>query len=84
MAGRPVEVIKRAREILAGLESGRLRGRSPAGVPLAPLERGEARQMSLFEETGHELAERIRALPLDEMTPLDAMNILHDLQQELE
>jgi len=40
-------------------------------------------QIRLFEPVGHEIADRIRKLNIDELRPIEALKLLHDLQQEL-
>ena len=40
-------------------------------------------QIQLFEPVGGQLAERIRQLKLDELRPIDALNLLSELQREL-
>jgi DNA mismatch repair protein MutS len=84
LAGVPAQVIQRAKEILGNLESGQW---DEAGKPrLAPS--GKARgkpdeeQPSLFP-AAHPIAEDILGLNLHEMTPLEALNKLQDLQDRL-
>jgi DNA mismatch repair protein MutS len=38
-------------------------------------------QIRLFEPSTSELVEKIRELKLDEMRPIDALHLLHDLQK---
>lgn len=73
LAALPPAVIDRAKQILA------LHERSEARVvhQSAPL------QISLFEPVPGNLAERIRSLNLDELRPIEALQILADLQKEL-
>jgi DNA mismatch repair protein MutS len=78
LAGLPVSVIERAREILA------LHERSEQAVteelsprPSAPM------QIQMFEPVNYQIAERIRNLKLDELRPIEALQLLNDLQQEL-
>ncbi len=40
-------------------------------------------QIRLFEPSPHELIEKIRALNLDEMRPMEALRVLADLQKEV-
>ena len=40
-------------------------------------------QIQLFEPVGHQLAARIRALNIDNLKPLEALQILNDLKEEL-
>jgi DNA mismatch repair protein MutS len=78
LAGLPLPVIDRARQVL------RLHERSEHQVtgelaPRAP----EPLQIRLFEPVDHNIAERIRALQLDELRPIEALRLLADLQDEL-
>jgi DNA mismatch repair protein MutS len=91
LAALPLSVIERARQILILHEKtehevteelqqqpsappSRKRSLSPAQNPL---------QIQMFEPVGYELADRIRALNVDELRPIEALQILHDLQKEL-
>ena len=40
-------------------------------------------QIQLFEPVNHGIAERIRKLNLDQLRPIEALQILSELQQEL-
>ena len=40
-------------------------------------------QIQLFEPVGHQIAARIRALNIDNLKPLEALQILNDLKEEL-
>jgi DNA mismatch repair protein MutS len=40
-------------------------------------------QIRLFEPLGHGIAERIRALNIDELRPVEALRLLNELQEEL-
>jgi DNA mismatch repair protein MutS len=40
-------------------------------------------QIRLFEPVNHALADRIRGLKLDELRPIEALQLLSDLQKEL-
>lgn len=73
LAALPPAVIDRAKQILL------LHERSEERVVhhSAPL------QISLFEPVPGNLAERIRGLKLDELRPIEALQILADLQKEL-
>jgi DNA mismatch repair protein MutS len=81
LAGMPAEIIARAKEILAQLEGdhGRRtedferRGQTPSGAPA---------QMGLFSFSDEHLRDRLGRLDLSSMTPLEAMNILHQLAEE--
>jgi DNA mismatch repair protein MutS len=84
LAGVPSHVIQRAKEILDNLESGQW---DETGHPrLAPSRKarphGEEQQLSLFP-AAHPIAEDIQRLNLSEMTPLEALNKLQELQERL-
>jgi DNA mismatch repair protein MutS len=78
LAGLPLSVIERAREVL------KLHERSERVVTeeLTPAETGPV-QIQLFEPVGYQLAERLRALDLDRLRPIEALQLLADLQREL-
>jgi DNA mismatch repair protein MutS len=76
LAGLPVSVVERAREILA------LHERSEHAVTEELTPRTSA-QIQLFEPVNYEIAERIRNLKVDELRPIDALQLLSELQREL-
>ena len=49
---------------------------------LAKVEEGPV-QIQLFEPVGYGMAERIRSLKLDELRPIEALQLLSELQEEL-
>ncbi|MBM3759587.1 MAG: DNA mismatch repair protein MutS [Acidobacteria bacterium] len=76
LAALPDVVIERARQILALHEKQQLAPPSQDRVP-------EPMQIQLFEPVGGNIASRIRALKLDELRPIEALQILAELQKEL-
>ena len=96
LAGLPPLVIQRAQQILQTLEQAHTLGHVVQEVPPAydhPIVHQEAatqetvngsqRQLSLFAEDSW-LVEELRALNLSQTTPLEALNLLHTLQQRLQ
>lgn len=79
LAGLPRRVIERARQILALHE----KTEQEVTEELSPRPEGRPVQIQLFEPVNYEIAERIRNLKLDELRPLDALNLLSELQEEL-
>ena len=77
LAGLPMAVIERAREVLKIHE----RQEAVATAELTPS--GAPLQIRLFEASPAELVERIRNVNLDEMRPIDALRFLGDLQKEV-
>src|SRR5579863_9378323 len=74
LAALPMSVIERAREILKHHESAVTEELAPQAAPL---------QIRLFEPVNHELAGRIRNLNLDNLRPIEALQLLAALQREL-
>src|SRR5437899_8519373 len=81
LAGLPPKVIGRAREILSALERDELvRGGRPSlsGTPTEP-----QRQLALFQApAGDRLREKLAAVDVDRMTPMDALTLVADLKKE--
>jgi DNA mismatch repair protein MutS len=79
LAGLPLSVIERAREVL------KLHERSEHVVTeeLSHNEQAGPVQIQLFEPVGYGIAERIRSLNLDELRPIEALQLLAELQKEL-
>jgi DNA mismatch repair protein MutS len=78
LAGLPPEVVARAEDVLADLES-------TARIHLAPSdqdERAPAPQLGLFEPEPHPLAERLTRLQTDSLTPLEALNLVARWKRE--
>ncbi len=75
LAGLPLTVIERAREVLKLHET----TEHAVTETLTPKERPV--QIRLFEPEGHQIVEQIRALKLDEMRPIEALQLLHALQK---
>jgi len=81
LAGVPDGIINRAREILQNLESGEL---TEAGLPRIAIEktnRARPEQLPLFETTERRLRAELSGMDLERMTPLEALNRLHELRE---
>ena len=78
LAALPVGVIERARQILA------LHERSEHAVTEALTPRPSTPvQISFFEPVNYQIAERIRNINVDELRPIEALQLLSEIQQEL-
>jgi DNA mismatch repair protein MutS len=80
-------VVDRAREILAQLEASHLDAEGRPKIATQPaagahLPRGPA-QLTLFEGAEAALAEELRRLDLERMTPLEALDKLRELKEGL-
>jgi DNA mismatch repair protein MutS len=77
LAGLPLDVIDRAREVL------KLHEKTDQAVTDELKPAAGAVQVQLFAPVGHKIAERIRELKLDELRPIEALQLLSELQEEL-
>jgi DNA mismatch repair protein MutS len=80
LAGLPMSVIERAREVLTLHEKKEHR----AVEQLAPRAETAAVQIRLFEPGADDIKRKIRGLKIDDMRPVEALRFLEDLQRELE
>jgi DNA mismatch repair protein MutS len=81
LAGLPPTVVTRAAEILRSLEQDELqRGGRPS---LSGHPSRNQRQLPLFQPPAtHPVVERLQALDVNRLTPLDALNLVADLKRE--
>jgi DNA mismatch repair protein MutS len=80
LAGIPRQVVRRAEEALEELErAGDAPRRRQRMRELAPPP--QAIQMTLFSAEPDPLIEDLKALPIDELTPLEAISRLYELQR---
>ena len=79
LAGVPDSVIRRARAILEELEAA-----GPSRPAPIPAREPEEEQVSLLDLGAQEAAQRLRALDLNTLTPIEAMNVLFELKRKLE
>ena len=77
LAGMPMPVIERAREVL------RLHEKTELAVTEELTPRERPLQIRLFEPEGRQVIDQIRGLQLDEMRPMEALQFLSKLQKEL-
>ena len=79
LAGLPLNVIERAREVLKLHE----RTEHVVTEELAKSEEGGPVQIQLFEPVGYGIAQRIRGVNIDQLRPIEALQLLAELQKEL-
>ena len=82
LAGIPDPVIKRAHEVLKALEAGKTpaehrRGRKPAAAA------EDSMQISFAQSVNDQLADTIRNIDLNTVTPIEALNKLYELKNML-
>jgi DNA mismatch repair protein MutS len=76
LAGLPAAVIERARHVLRQHEK---QERQSVQVETAP----EPMQLTIFTPLSQRIVDRIEAVDVNALTPLQALNLLEELQQEL-
>ena len=79
LAGVPEPVLKRARKILSELEE----GGAPAPPPAAPARAAADDQVSLLDMGAAQVADRLRQVDVNVLTPIEAMNLVYELKQML-
>ena len=95
MAGLPPEVIERAREVLKNLEANNLNPTEPENgseVRISTdskrernvaLPRGHTAQLSFFDPIDTKLRHKLESIDPNHLTPLDALNLIHELKNLL-
>ena len=84
LAGVPREVIQRSKDILAQLEEEHLDPEGRAKIARRSIEPRKAQfQLTLFGATDHPLLDDLRQLDLNNVTPLQAMQLLQQWQETL-
>ena len=74
LAGVPDRVIRRARAILDELEG----EQAPPALRRAP---EETEQVSMLDLGSQQVAQRLRMVDVNTLTPIEAMNLLYELKQ---
>ncbi len=79
LAGVPKEVIRRAKEVLATLNEG-----GTLSAPKKKKAEDALETISIEDYIGGEIKDRIRSLDVNQMTPMEAFNLIWELKQLLE
>jgi len=80
LAGIPRQVVRRAEEVLEDLErKGEAKGRRKA---MREMVMPQAMQLTLFAGEPDPLVDEIKAIAVDELTPLEAISVLYELQRK--
>lgn len=75
LAGVPKAVVNRAKEILAELEA-----QASDFAPRKPV-KDSPHQVSMFDDRRHPVIEQLRGLKIEQMSPIDAITRLYELQR---
>ena len=79
LAGLPIEVVERAREVLVEHEF----REQQATAHLSPGATPPAAQLTIFTPLSQPVLERLREVDLNRLTPLEALNLLAELKSEI-
>lgn len=85
IAGLPTDLLQRADIILQALEAGNTLQNQT--IPTQEIPEGETQQLSLFSDlstTDQQVLEKLKKMKLLEMTPMDALNTLYELQKQIQ
>ncbi len=84
MAGLPLFVVNRAKEILENLEGKELTPYEVKKAKLAKNKSNDDSQYSLFEIKDDEIRKEISDLSINDITPMDALNKLNSLKRKID
>ncbi len=79
LAGLPIEVVERAREVLAEHEF----AEQQATAHLSPGAAPPAAQLTIFTPLSQPVLDKLRNVDLNRLTPLEALNLLAELKKEI-
>jgi DNA mismatch repair protein MutS len=83
LAGIPIQVVERARVVLETLEHDHIDRDGLPTVPARPTGAKTERQLELFHVVEHPVIDKLRELKPERMTPLEALQTLHQMQAEV-
>jgi DNA mismatch repair protein MutS len=85
LAGLPSEVIQRAREVLVQHENAEQRVSDDlTHEPRVAAAAAGSTQLTIFTPLSQKIVDRLREADVDRLTPLDALNLLHDLKKQVD
>lgn len=80
LAGVKKSVVRRAREIVASLETDDKKEVGGINVHTPKMFEDDESQIGFFNDTENEICDELRTLDLNSMTPMQALTCLYDLQ----
>jgi DNA mismatch repair protein MutS len=81
LAGLPPDVIARAREVLHEHENAEHQATAHLSPGAAAGEEGSSVQLTMFTPLSQQIVDRLKEADLNNLTPLEALNLLHALKQ---
>jgi DNA mismatch repair protein MutS len=82
LAGVPNEIVKRAKEILSGIESGEVATEKPHRREKEVEEPLDMISM-LYDSQAREVVDKLRRLDINVLTPIEAMNVIYEIKKEI-
>jgi len=79
LAGLPSEVIRRAREVLLQHEGQERQSQNK--IPASP--QAPSVQLAIFTPLSQQIVDRLKEVNVDRLTPLEALNLINELQKQL-
>ena len=83
LAGLPIEVVERAREVLRVHESSERKSESALAAAAAESSLPAA-QLTMFTPLSQQIVDRLRATEVNNLSPLQALNLLDELKRQLD
>jgi len=84
LAGIPKEIVKRAKEILRGLEDSEVNAKKDSGsVPEMDLCAGDCNSLSFADMAKDSVCDEIRKTDINTLTPIEAMNLIFRWKKDL-
>jgi DNA mismatch repair protein MutS len=84
LAGLPPDVIARAREVLHEHENAEHQATAHLSSGAAATDEGSSVQLTMFTPLSQKIVDRLKEADLNNLTPLEALNLLHALKEGME
>ena len=82
LAGQPAEVIERARAVLREHESAERQATSHLSSDENAAD--EPMQLTIFTPLSQKIVDQLKETDLNRITPIEALNLLHELKKQLD
>jgi len=83
LAGLPPDVIARAREVLHEHENAEEQASAHLSPSAADEDQASSVQLTMFTPLSQKIVDRLREADLNNLTPIEAMNLLHELKKQI-
>lgn len=84
LAGLPDEVITRARQVLAEHESVEDSASRKLAVATAASSAAQSAQLTIFTPLSQKIVDRLKEVDVNQLTPIEALNLLNELKKQIE